>query len=108
VREESLAILKENDNLDLDTYKQYMHEFYKFSGDLFEFDHTIFQTKVRDPLEILDNKLRRSSLNEYELTEKQLSRKTAGDAGNSRGASSPERVRSILKKLPPFEGDIIP
>jgi hypothetical protein len=42
VREESMAILKENDNLDLDTYKQYMHEFYKFSGDLFEFDHTIF------------------------------------------------------------------
>jgi len=37
-----MAILKENDNLDLDTYKQYMHEFYKFSGDLFEFDHTIF------------------------------------------------------------------
>ena len=71
-----MAILKENDNLDLDTYKQYMHEFYKFSGDLFEFDHTIFQSKVRDPQEILDNKLRRSSLNEYELTEKQLARKT--------------------------------
>ena len=99
-----MAILKENDNLDLDTYKQYMHEFYKFSGDLFEFDHTIFQSKVRDPQEILDNKLRRSSLNEYELTEKQLARK--GDGG-TRGASSPEMVRNILKKLPPFEGDII-
>ena len=42
MREESLHIMKENDNLDLDTYKQYMDEFYKFSGDLFEFDHTIF------------------------------------------------------------------
>lgn len=51
-----------------------MHEFYKFSGDLFEFDHTIFQKKVRDPQEILESKLRRSSANEYELTEKQLSR----------------------------------
>lgn len=44
--------MKENDNLDLDTYKQYMDQFYKFSGDLFEFDHTIFQAKKRDNQEI--------------------------------------------------------
>ena len=103
VREESMQILRENDNLDLDTYKQYMNEFYKFSGDLFEFDHTIFQKKVRDPQEVIENRLRRSSANEYELTEKQLTR----DAAN-KGSSSPERILGILKKLPPFEGDNIP
>ena len=65
MREESLHIMKENDNLDLDTYKQYMDEFYKFSGDLFEFDHTIFQSKKRDPQEVQDSKLRRSQANEY-------------------------------------------
>ena len=66
--------MKENDNLDLDTYKQYMDQFYKFSGDLFEFDHTIFQAKKRDNQEIQENKLRRSHVNEYELTEKVLGR----------------------------------
>ena len=47
-------------------------------------------------------KLRRSRENEYQLTKKELQRRM--DAKTV----SPERVRNILNKLPPFAADTIP
>lgn len=58
--------MRQNDNLDLNGYKQYIGEFYRFSGDLFEFDSNIFQNKKRDPSEVLEMKMRRSLHNEKE------------------------------------------
>ena len=91
LREESIKIMRQNDNLDLDKYKKYIGEFYKFSGDLFEFDSNIFQSKKKDPSEVLESKMRRSLENEYNLTTKELSRK-----GKNPNSISPERVRKIL------------
>jgi len=45
--------------------------------------------------------LRRSHVNEYEITEKVLGRQEGGP-------KSPERIRKVLQKLPPFAGDAIP
>lgn len=47
-------------------------------------------------------KLRRSLENEYNLTTKELCRK------QNTGSISPERIRRILNKLPPFPTDVIP
>ena len=43
MREESVKILRENDNLDLRTYKPFIKEFYRYSGDMFEHDDHIFK-----------------------------------------------------------------
>ena len=42
MREESVRVLRENDNLDLNTYKPFMQEFYRFSGDMFDHESMIF------------------------------------------------------------------
>ena len=101
LREESIKILRQNDNLDLDKYKQYIGEFYAYSGDIFEHDSNIFQAKKKDPTEILEMKLRRSLNNENDLVTRELGRKDARSI-------SPEKIRNILNKLPPFPADVIP
>ena len=95
MREESVKILRENDNLDLNTYKPFMQEFYKFSGDMFDFESNIFQAKKKDPTQMLEANLRRSLKNEYRLAEKDLKFQEGG-------APSPERINKLLKKYPPF------
>jgi hypothetical protein len=45
-------------------------------------------------------KLRRSLENEYNLTSKELARHS--------GSISPEKIKKILQKLPPFPTDSIP
>tara|TARA_B110000305_G_C19357416_1_gene597619 strand:+ start:417 stop:743 length:327 start_codon:yes stop_codon:yes gene_type:complete len=101
MREESVKILRENDNLDLNTYKPFMQEFYKFSGDMFDFESNIFQAKKKDPTQVKEDTLRRSLKNEYRLAEKEL--KIAEG-----GAPSPERINKLLKQYPPFALDNIP
>ena len=101
MREESVKILRENDNLDLNTYKPFMQEFYRFSGDMFDFESNIFQAKKKDPTQILEDKMRRSLKNEYKLAEKDLKILEGG-------APSPERINKLLKKYPPFQQDNIP
>ena len=65
LRKESVKILKEHNNLDLDTYKPFMHEFQKFSGDIFDFENNIFQTKKTEKEPV--NRLKRSTQNEYKF-----------------------------------------
>lgn len=98
MREESVKILRENDNLDLSTYKPFMQEFYKFSGDMFDFESNIFQQKKKDPTQLLEANLRRSLKNEYRLVEKD-------HKFQENGAPSPERINKLLKKYPPFQQD---
>ena len=43
MREESVKILRENNNLDLRTYKPFIKEFYRYSGDMFVHDDNIFK-----------------------------------------------------------------
>ena len=95
-------MLRENNNLDLDSYKPFINDFHKFSGDIFDFDTNIFQEKFKDPAEVIANKLRRSTESEYAITEKYL-RMMEGDTSNL----SPERIHRILKKLPTFANDTI-
>ena len=35
--------MKQAKNLDLDSYKPFINEFYKYSGDIFDFDSSVFQ-----------------------------------------------------------------
>ena len=70
MREESMKIMKKNDNLDLDNYKQYMSDFQKFSGNLFDHDSNIFKVEQKDPTEILEMKMKRSIKNESQLIQK--------------------------------------
>ena len=93
-----MKILRENDNLDLNTYKPFMQEFYKFSGDMFEFESNIFQAKKKDPTQVKEDTLRRSLKNEYRLAEKEL--KIAEG-----GAPSPERINKLLN--PHYRGEIL-
>ena len=48
-----MRILKQNENLDLDKYKPFLHDFTKYSGDMFEFDTNIFPVKTRDAAEVM-------------------------------------------------------
>lgn len=103
MREESVKILRRNDNLDLKTYKRYIKEFYRYSGDLFEFDDNIFKGVVRDPSEVAEEKLKRSFKNEIRHISNDPKLAKEGESG-----PSPERINNEMKKLPPFVNDNIP
>ena len=70
MREESVKILRENDNLDLKTYKPFIKEFYRNSGHMFEFDDNIFKGVIKDQNEVAEEKLKRSLKNEYRSVSK--------------------------------------
>lgn len=94
--------MKQNDNLDLNNYKPFMNEFQKYSSNLFDFgDTNIFKPKEKPNEEILKDRLKRSTKNEYELIQKHFRLKAAEDL-------SPERLEQMMKKYPPFEADAIP
>lgn len=85
-REASLMILKENDNLDLEKYEPFMNEFQKYSSNLFDFgDNNIFGVQAKTQEEITKAKLKLSTKQEYEKTEKMLRMKGEAEV-------SPERV----------------
>ena len=103
MREESVKILRENDNLDLKTYKPFIKEFYRNSGHMFEFDDNIFKGVIKDQNEVAEEKLKRSLKNEYRSVSKDPKLGKDGLSG-----PSPERIQNIMKKLPPFINDNIP
>lgn len=103
MREESVKILRENNNLDLKTYKPFIKEFYRYSGDMFEFDDNIFKGVVKDPIEVAEEKLKRSLKNEQRHVSNDPKLAKEGESG-----PSPERINNIMKKLPPFINDNIP
>ncbi len=43
MRQQSVKILRQNDNLDLSSYKPFIQDFYRFAGHLFDFDSNIFK-----------------------------------------------------------------
>jgi cysteinyl-tRNA synthetase len=98
LRKESVKVLKHHDNLKLEDYKPFIHEFQRFSGDIFDFDNNIFQMKKSDNEAV--SKLKRSTANEYKNQIENLKVKE-GETTDV----SPDRINRILKKMPPFIAD---
>ena len=98
LRKESVKVLKDHNNLDLETYKPFMNDFHRFLGELFDFENNIFQTKKTDMDSV--SRLKRCSKNEYKYQESALKVKEGDNTD-----LSPERINKILKKMPPFKAD---
>ena len=79
--------MKNNNNLDLESYKPFIQDFHKYSGELFDFEQNIFPQKFKDPQDVMESKMRRSIKNEYDITEKHLKISEGQEAD-----VSPERV----------------
>ena len=89
--------MKQNNNLDLNDYDQFLGEFQKFSSTMFDFgDNSVFKQNEKSNEEKLADKLKRCTKTEYENTEKKLKVKFAMND------ISPERVQQAMKKYPPF------
>ena len=96
-KQASKHIMKQNNNLDLNDYDQFLGEFQKFSSTMFDFgDNSVFKQAEKSNEEKLADKLKRSTNSEYEKTEKKLKVKFAMND------ISPERVQQAMKKYPPF------
>lgn len=72
-KQASKYIMKQNNNLDLNDYDQFLNEFQKFSSTMFDFgDNSVFKQAEKSNEEKLNDKLKRSTHSEYEKTEKKL------------------------------------
>ena len=75
MREMSTQILKENDNLDLSTYKPFMNEFYKYSSDIFDFEENIFTSNKKAAIDaLLASNVKRTTDAEVKTIEKLIRR----------------------------------
>jgi hypothetical protein len=86
----------------LESYKPFINDFFRYSGEIFDFDDHVFKQKFKSESEVRALQMRRSTENEYKLTEKHI-RMSEGNGANL----SPSRIERILKKLPPFSTDVI-
>lgn len=65
---DSLRILKDNDNLDLSSYKPYIKDFSNFSSHLFDFgEASIFKIAEKNKNEVPDSSPKRTTKREYDL-----------------------------------------
>lgn len=72
-KQASKYIMKHHNNLDLSDYNQYLGEFQKYSSNMFDFgDSSVFKVAEKSNEEKLNEKLKRSTNNEYEKTERQM------------------------------------
>ena len=68
--------MKQNNNLDLNDYDQFLGEFQKFSSTMFDFgDNSVFKQAEKSNEEKLNDMLKRSTHSEYDKTEKKLKAK---------------------------------
>ena len=79
MRNESVKIIRKNDNLDLSSYKPFIHDFHRYSGHLFENDQNIF---------------------------KEQPRASSNEANNKK--QDPDHVDNALKPFPPSQSETIP
>ena len=103
IRDSSIKIIKNYNNLDLDVYDKHITDFQRYSGEIFEHDDNIFPPMKVDPVDAAQAKLQRSLANEYQIIEKFL-KGIEGENANI----TPNRINKLLKYLPPFQRDTVP
>lgn len=102
-KQQSVQILRQHKNLNLDTYKPFIKDFHHFSNGFYQYESNIFQPMVKDSSEVLKAQLQRSEEKEFSIVVNNIKQKE-GKAADL----SPLRMQKILKRLPPFQNDTIP
>jgi len=98
MRDASISIIRNSNNLELHNYDKYISDFHRFSSEIFDHSDHIFPPKRIEPAEVLRLKMFRSEANEYAITKNYL-KLSEGEKANL----SPDRINKILKYLPDFK-----